>query len=127
VARQAARISLNDPARLTTNVNVPSITVGAASLSFLPDRVLLREGRRFSDIGYDRLRVSASPMRFVEDGAVPADAQQVDTTWRYVNVKGGPDRRYKNNRQLPVLLYGDLQFSSGTGPSLSRSPEAPAS
>jgi len=38
VARQAARISLNDPARLTTNVNVPSITVGAASLWFPRNR-----------------------------------------------------------------------------------------
>jgi hypothetical protein len=100
---------------LTTNVSVLTITVGAASLSFLPDRVLLRDGRRFSDIGYDSLRVRAAPTRFVEDGAVPADAQQVDTTWRYVNVKGGPDRRYKNNRQLPVLLYGDLRLSSSTG------------
>ncbi|MGY1705318.1 DUF4236 domain-containing protein [Geodermatophilus sp. SYSU D00697] len=114
VARRTAKMDLSRPPRLTTNVSVPTITVGGASLSFLPDRILVRDGRRFSDVGYDSLQVSAAPTRFIEDSAVPADAQQVDTTWRYVNVKGGPDRRYKNNRQLPVLLYGDLRFTSSS-------------
>ena len=37
----------------------------------------------------------------------PRDARQVDTTWRFVNKNGGPDRRFKDNRQLPVMLYGE--------------------
>jgi len=43
------------------------------------------------------------------------DSQQVDTTWRYVNVKGGPDRRYKDNRQLPVMLYGEVEIGTSAG------------
>ena len=39
---------------------------------------------------------------------MPSDSVQVDTTWQYVNVKGGPDRRYKNNRKLPVMEYAEL-------------------
>ena len=53
--------------------------------------------------------------RFVEGESVPGDSQQVDSTWRYVNKKGGPDRRFSNNRQLPIMQYGVLAFSSVSG------------
>jgi hypothetical protein len=38
----------------------------------------------------------------------------VGTTWKYVNKGGGPDHRYKNNPQLPIMQYGQLTI---TGPS----------
>ena len=54
--------------------------------------------------------------QFIEDsGVAPADAVQVGWTWRFVNVKGGPDRRYANNRQLPVMQYGSLYLTSPQG------------
>ncbi|MEU1725563.1 hypothetical protein [Nonomuraea sp. NPDC005692] len=34
---------------------------------------------------------------------------------RYVNVNGGPDRRFKNNARLPVLRYGRLTLRSHSG------------
>ena len=49
--------------------------------------------------------------RFIEDGVRPTDAQQVDTTYKYVNKNGGPDRRYSYNPVMPVLLYGDIIIS----------------
>jgi hypothetical protein len=39
----------------------------------------------------------------------------VDKTWRYVNKNGGPDRRFKDNRELPIALYEEVTFSSHTG------------
>jgi len=53
--------------------------------------------------------------RFIEDDRVPKDARIVDTTWRYVNKRGGPDKRFKNNKELPVVLYDELQLSSSSG------------
>jgi hypothetical protein len=85
------------PKELTTNITVPSITAGKAALYFLPDRVLVREGKGFSDVAYAHLGVRPGQTRFIEDSAPPGDALRVDQTWQYVNVKGGPDRRYKNN------------------------------
>jgi hypothetical protein len=70
--------------------------------------LIVRDGRRFSDVSYDVLDVSFKAGRFIEDGSVPRDGQQLDTTWRFVNVKGGPDRRYNDNRQLSVMLYGNI-------------------
>jgi hypothetical protein len=46
---------------------------------------------------------------------VPGDSRAVGSTWEYVNVKGGPDRRFNNNRQLPIMSYGELTLSSTNG------------
>ncbi|WP_328708541.1 hypothetical protein [Microbispora hainanensis] len=107
--RVAASASMKGPRHLVTNVAVPTLTSAQRALHFLPDRVLIREGRNFADVPYHRLELSAEPVRFIESETVPRDGQVVDYTWQYVNVKGGgPDRRYKYNRQLPILLYGQL-------------------
>jgi len=26
-------------------------------------------------------------------------------TWKYVNKKGDPDKRFKDNRKIPIVLY----------------------
>lgn len=50
--------------------------------------------------------------RFIEEETPPADAAVVDQTWRQVNRKGGPDRRFNNNRELPIgRLYGKNRSS----------------
>jgi DNA polymerase III subunit epsilon len=101
--------------QLATNIAVPPITAGNSALYLLPDRLLVREGKRYSDIDYQALRVFHQKQRFIESSAPPQDALQVDRTWQYVNVKGGPDRRYANNRMLPVMLYGRLVITSASG------------
>lgn len=38
-----------------------------------------------------------------------------DVTDKYLNKKGGPDKRFSNNRLLPVCLYTDYKFESDSG------------
>lgn len=113
--RVSASSNTSGPKVLSTNIAVPGITAGKAALYFLPDRVLVQEGNRFSDIGYTHLRVHAGDTQFIEDGATPGDSVRVGQTWQYVNVKGGPDRRYKYNRALPIMRYGTIDFASPHG------------
>jgi Protein of unknown function (DUF4236) len=115
VKRQAAKADTEGPRLLKTNVAVPSLHHTRQSLFFLPDRVLIQEGRRFAEVSYSGLQVRASQTRFIESGSRPRDGVQVDTTWKYVNKGGGPDKRFKNNPKLPVMQYGELELSSGTG------------
>jgi DNA polymerase-3 subunit epsilon len=115
VQRSQVRASLKPPRLLKTNLAVPTLTVGRQSVLVLPDRLLVRSGRQWSDVDYRQLHSSASRTRFIESGSVPRDAQQLDTTWQFVNVKGGPDRRYKNNRRLPVMQYGEMTLASAQG------------
>jgi hypothetical protein len=115
VSRAVAKASLVGPTNLQTNIAVPTIASQKSALHFLPDRVLVRDGKRFSDVSYESLETQAAPVRFTETERPPSDAQMIDTTWQYVNVKGGPDRRFNNNRQLPVMQYGELYLTSSAG------------
>lgn len=101
--------------RVETNIEPWCVPVGPQQLLFLPDRLLVWENHHLAGIPYDALRASASTTRFIEDGWVPPDSRQVDTTWRFVNKSGGPDRRFNNNRQLAVMEYGSLELESATG------------
>jgi hypothetical protein len=116
VNRVSAAAGLKGPRHLATNIAVPSLSAGRSSLYFLPDRVLLCDNKHYSDISYQHLDTHAYRQRFIESrGRVPKDAEQVDRTWQYVNVKGGPDRRFSNNPVLPIMLYGNLDFTSAHG------------
>lgn len=60
---------------------------------------------------YADLNVESFPAQFIEHESVPGDATVVGHTWQYVNKKGGPDLRFKNNRQLPICRYNRLHLS----------------
>lgn len=116
VKREEGRADLDGPKHLKTNVDVPTVRVGAASLFFLPDRVLIWENGEYSDIDYRRLGLSYSKKKFVHrSGEMPRDAQQVGRKWKYVNKNGTPDKRYNDNRMFPVLLYGHLDLATSGG------------
>ncbi|HWB86774.1 MAG TPA: DUF4236 domain-containing protein [Bryobacteraceae bacterium] len=115
VSRSRIAVGPLTPPRIKTNVVVPCINIGSIKLFFLPDVILYWERSTFGAISYQDLRVERSLTRFVEDGDIPTDATVVDKTWRYVNKDGGPDRRFNNNTQLPVVQYALLILSSSHG------------
>lgn len=115
INRTLINIDYKEPSMLKTNVRVPCIPVGKQKLYFLPDRVLITERTKVGAISYNNIIINQSDKRFIEEGAVSADSKLVGQTWRYVNKNGTPDRRFNNNRMLPILLYSELLFSSPTG------------
>jgi len=115
VKRKPATVNMNGPRELVTNIAVPSFHCGAHRLYLLPDRVLVKHRGSFADLPYRELSAVVSDLRFHESGPVPRDSQQVGTTWQYVNVKGGPDRRFKNNPKRRIMLYGRVTFTTRTG------------
>ena len=54
-------------------------------------------------------------MGIVQEGSVPGDSTVVRQTWQYVNKEGGPDKRFKNNRQLPVVAYQVMSLEGPAG------------
>jgi AAA+ superfamily predicted ATPase len=53
-------------------------------------------------------------VEFQEDGTnFPSDAQFVKYVWKYVNKKGGPDRRFSDNPQYPVYRYAYITIKLG--------------
>ncbi len=115
VRRKPTFVRKEEPPYVKTNVETIAIGTGRQTLYFFPDRVLVYDQCGVGAVGYQGLRVNVEATRFVEDGSVPKDAKVVDRTWKYVNKSGGPDRRFKGNKQLPVCLYESISLSSRTG------------
>lgn len=115
VRRKRVGLGKSGPPIIKTNIAVPSVPCGRQTLHLFPDRVLVFTAQGVGAVAYDDLAVERYASRFIEDESVPRDAEVVDTTWQYVNRSGGPDRRFKKNRQLPVVMYETLHLRSGSG------------
>jgi hypothetical protein len=115
VRRVPTSVRLSSPPRVETNLAIPCIDIGQAKMFFLPDAILYLQRGTFGGIPYNDFRVEQCLSRFIEEEQVPADATVVDRTWRYINKSGGPDRRFNNNTELPVVQYGALLLTSSRG------------
>jgi hypothetical protein len=69
----------------------------------------------FALLEYKDVQLTSTPTRFVEEEEVPTDSQVVGKTWAKTNKDGSPDRRFKENYEIPVTQYGKLLFRSTTG------------
>ena len=115
VRRNTTQLHNEMPSWLKTNISVPVIPVGRRNLYFFPDRLLMVDSGQVGAISYASMKLNLYEQRFIEDESVPVDANVVGQTWKYVNKNGGPDRRFANNRELPILLYAYLQLTSPSG------------
>jgi len=113
--RHPCEIKKATPYYVKTNVDAIQIKLQKETLLILPDKVFIIRGSKVGAESYERVQIHISSTNFVESGAVPKDAQIVQYTWQYVNKNGTPDRRYANNRQLPVCLYGVVRLTSLSG------------
>jgi hypothetical protein len=113
--RSPFRPSLACPAKVQCNIQVPAFKTDRSTLYFFPDRLLVYNWGGVGAVSYGQLQARASQVQFREDGQIPGDAVQVGTTWRFVSKKGGPDRRFNNNREIPIMLYGELFLTSTSG------------
>lgn len=103
------------PRVLKTNITPPFMKVGKETLYWLPDVVLVVESGKVGAVAYDMLEILWQDSRFIEEDAVPRDATIVGQTWKHPNKNGGPDRRFANNRQLPICLYESIHLRSRNG------------
>lgn len=115
VQRKPTKFHRSAPPFVKTNIQTVAVNVGRQTLHFFPDRVLIYDANGVGAVGYGELQLQTGSTSFVEDEAVPGDATITGYTWRYVNKKGGPDRRFSNNKQLPICNYDQLNLSSSTG------------
>ena len=115
VSRKPVVLAKGQPPYVRTNVEVPNIPVGRRTLWLFPDRILVFDVDGVGAVRYQDVHIERTAGRFIEDRAVPADAKVVGRTWRYVNKSGGPDKRFKANRQLPVALYEQIHLTTETG------------
>lgn len=81
-----------------------------------PGFAMMRErGRDFALIDLREVEIEYSERHFQEEERVPRDAVTIGHTWAKTNKDGSPDRRFRDNYQIPVVRYGRLAIKSRTG------------
>lgn len=86
-------------------------------LDIFPGFMLIRD-KASSDYALVDLRdltVETYGCRFIERETVPPDAEIVGHAWHRSNKDGSPDRRFSDNFQIPITLYGEIRFRTRNG------------
>lgn len=115
INRERATVREEKPPLVKANIMPVVLFAGSRALYFFPDRIFVYEAKSIGGVGYPSLQPAADTTRMIEEERIPADAQVVGHTWKYVNKNGTPDRRFANNRQIPVCAYESLELCSNTG------------
>lgn len=115
IKRVDCKVGKKIPFPLKANVDVTSYIYKNEKLVFLPDKLFVFQKNKVSALNYSDIITNVFNQNFIEDEAVPKDATIVGYTWKYVNKNGGPDKRFKSNKQLPICAYGSMSMSSPSG------------
>lgn len=116
ITRNNAYISKKMPWYIRHNIKVYCLNLKNEKIYFTPDRMLVF--KKWGGVGcyqYNKLAVDFSTTNFVENGIVPRDSEISRYTWRYVNKNGGPDKRFNNNKQIPICKYGEITMKTNDG------------
>lgn len=61
------------------------------------------------------LWISFERSKFVENEIVPLDSSRVGEVWERSNKDGSRDKRYADNKLIPLMEYGEITFRSSSG------------
>ena len=115
VMRTPCKASTKAPFPFKTNSQCAVFKYKKEAMIFLPDKLFVISGTKIGALNYSDISTFAYTTRFHESQAIPKDAQVIGHTWQYVNKSGGPDKRFSNNRQIPICLYGEVELKSAQG------------
>jgi len=117
IERKRVAISLGSCELIESSWKVPHLMNANGGEMFIYPAFILyhvsREAFALIDIREANLLYNRSS--FIEEEAIPTDAQLIGYTWKKANKDGSPDRRFANNYQIPILAYGDLRLTSKSG------------
>ncbi len=90
---------------------------GQATAFFYPGFILVVSATRadFALIDLRELEIAYSRTEFTETETIPSDSVMVRKVWAKSNKKGTRDRRFKDNREVPVMAYGEIALKARGG------------
>jgi hypothetical protein len=114
ISRSDVQVGEGKPPWVNTNIDVPVLNARKQTLYMMPDGIFVYDDKGVGFVEYEDVSVSDNTTRFIEEHP-PSDAKIVDRTWKHPNKNGGPDRRFKDNYEIPICLYGELKIKSKSG------------
>lgn len=117
VCRTRVSFSLGSSDLLQWEQKVPHLQNAKGGDLFLyPGFILYSAAKEaFSVIDYHNIHSVLTPVQFEEQERVPKDSTVVGQAWAKANKDGSRDRRFANNYQIPIVLYGSLSMKSDQG------------
>lgn len=82
---------------------------------FPPFLAIIDRDNTFGLVDIREINCAFKTQKTAEVKAVPTDAKIEAHTWLHANKDGSRDKRYKNNVEIPVCLYGRIDWTSPTG------------
>lgn len=77
--------------------------------------IIVNSNKEFALLDYKDIQLDYNHTQFIEEEKFPSDSKQIGTTWVKVNKDGSRDKRFSNNYQIPIALYGQLHWRSSKG------------
>jgi len=117
IDRKPVKFQLNRCDIIESEWNVPHLeNANGGDIYFFPAfTVYFISADSFALLEYKDIRLEYAPQKFIEEEGVPSDSVVVGNTWKKTNKDGTPDKRFKDNGQIPVAQYGKIIIKSSTG------------
>ncbi|MCI9095184.1 MAG: DUF4236 domain-containing protein [Lachnospiraceae bacterium] len=115
--RIPAGMNFSLPFYIRSNIQLPVIRLEKAkeTLIILPDSILLIRKGKVGAVKYQDLSIDIYAIGEICHEAPAKDTKFSKNVWLYTNNDGSPDKRRKDNRQLPVYEIGRIDISSPNG------------
>lgn len=117
VERRPVSFSLadQDPVLRTGARSLHLQNANGADLVVYSGFLLIETAAELALVDLRDIQVEFSICSFTETEGVSSDSQVAGHTWAKVNKDGSPDRRFRDNFQIPIARYGELVLKSRTG------------
>lgn len=101
-------VSQAKPKMIKTNIKCYRLNLMKNDIYFFPDVMILTEKRKTYVVSYKDISVNYKTHDIIEHGRIAGDAEIVAYRWQYSNKDGSRDRRFSNNRKIPVCRNGQI-------------------
>lgn len=102
-------ISSGVPNLAATNFVPLLFEVELRNIFLLPHLIVIQSGSATQARSYDAIRLEVSEWQ-MQVNSVPQGSEFLGYVWRFMNKDGGPDRRYNDNYQIPVIRAWEIDF-----------------
>lgn len=117
VERKLVRFQLGRCELIESEWKVPHLeNANGGDIYFYPAFALyFVSSDNFALLEYKDMELEFSFSRFIEEERLSGDTTIVGQTWAKANKDGSPDKRFKDNYQIPIAQYGKISITSATG------------
>jgi hypothetical protein len=115
--RKPVRFSLSKCGLFESGSEVPRMqNANGGDIYFYPAFVLyFVDANSFALLEYKEIKLTYDPMHCIEREGIPSDSSTVGHTWAKTNKNGSPDKRFKDNYQIPIAEYALIRIKSASG------------